>query len=196
MHIDSLSYPIEDKDLLYNFYHEIWNDNEYLRYGIDIRPGDTVVDLGSCIGLFSLLAQNKGAGKILSFEVNYKFYKHLVINTCTYKNILTYFYRIGHKHITLEHIINTHKLEKIDLVKIDIEGDEYDLLLNTPNHVFEKIDQFTIEFHFSGYFEKKADKLISFLKILEILSKNNYKINYEHIHKDYNIAMLYAKKYK
>jgi FkbM family methyltransferase len=39
------------------------------------------------------------------------------------------------------------KAEKIDLVKMDIEGAEYDVLEQTPDEVIRRVDQWIVEFH-------------------------------------------------
>ena len=50
-------------------------------------------------------------------------------------------------NITLNEIIRIHDLEKIDILKIDIEGAEYDILENIDPELFKIIDQITVEFH-------------------------------------------------
>jgi len=54
------------------------------------------------------------------------------------------------KTITLEDLIllfNLKENEKIDILKIDIEGGEYDLLLNSKEETMKKFKQISIEFH-------------------------------------------------
>ena len=40
-----------------------------------------------------------------------------------------------------------YNLDRIDFIKIDIEGGEYDLLNNTPVEVLDKIDKISCEMH-------------------------------------------------
>lgn len=49
--------------------------------------------------------------------------------------------------ITLEDIFISNKLKKIDFLKIDTEGAEYNILLNSPSKILRKIDRIVIEFH-------------------------------------------------
>lgn len=49
--------------------------------------------------------------------------------------------------ITLTEIINDCKTEKIDLLKLDCEGSEYDILYNTPSTLLQKINFLSIEVH-------------------------------------------------
>ena len=63
--------------------------------------------------------------------------------------------------ITLEDAINLTGEEKIDLVKIDIEGAEFDIIENLSKDVFDRVDSFLIEFH-DFYFTEgmlKVDEL-------------------------------------
>jgi FkbM family methyltransferase len=60
-----------------------------------------------------------------------------------------YFNGIKHsiKTISLETLCKENNIDFIDILKIDIEGAEYDILENTPDSFFDKIGQITVEFH-------------------------------------------------
>ena len=49
--------------------------------------------------------------------------------------------------VTVEQIMSEYKLDRIDLLKLDCEGAEYDILYNTPTQLFDKIDMLTMEVH-------------------------------------------------
>jgi len=49
---------------------------------------------------------------------------------------------------SLSDLINDLGINKIDLLKIDIEGGEYDLLYGLPKEGFEKIDKLVLEYHY------------------------------------------------
>jgi len=49
--------------------------------------------------------------------------------------------------LTLADILERIPAPRIDLLKIDSEGTEYDVLLHTPAVVFERIGQLNVEFH-------------------------------------------------
>lgn len=49
--------------------------------------------------------------------------------------------------ITLEDIFKDNKIVKCDYLKIDCEGSEYELLLNTPKEVFYSITRIVLEYH-------------------------------------------------
>ena len=66
--------------------------------------------------------------------------------------------------VTLDEIIENHKLEKISLFKCDIEGGEYDLIDSLTDRHMNMIDRFMIEFHENakGELRKMMDKLESY----------------------------------
>lgn len=49
--------------------------------------------------------------------------------------------------ITLEKMIDRHHLGHIDLLKIDCEGAEFQILEDTPGHVFDKVSHIALEYH-------------------------------------------------
>ena len=49
--------------------------------------------------------------------------------------------------ITLEEALAAAPAGRIDLLKMDIEGEEVDVLLQAPAHLFARIAQMTVEFH-------------------------------------------------
>lgn len=49
--------------------------------------------------------------------------------------------------VTIADIFNDNKLKRIDFLKIDVEGAEYDIVLKTPPKILKKIDKISMEFH-------------------------------------------------
>ena len=49
-------------------YHEIYTRQDYFKGDCTILPGDIVVDCGGNIGIFSSIAMDMGAARVLSFE--------------------------------------------------------------------------------------------------------------------------------
>jgi len=71
--------------------------------------------------------------------------------------------------ISFQNIIS-NDINKIDFCKIDCEGAEYDILLNTHKEIICKVDVYAIEFHeFGGH---EVNELVSFFE------KNNYTVTY------------------
>lgn len=48
---------------------------------------------------------------------------------------------------TLERIFQKNRIEKCDLLKLDCEGSEFKIILNSPKELFKKIDHIFLEYH-------------------------------------------------
>ncbi|MEK7595011.1 MAG: FkbM family methyltransferase [Patescibacteria group bacterium] len=49
--------------------------------------------------------------------------------------------------ISLENVLKENNLHKVDFLKIDVEGSEYDIILNSPSSVFKKVEKIYLEYH-------------------------------------------------
>ena len=49
--------------------------------------------------------------------------------------------------ISLQEIIEKHQIKKVDLLKLDCEGAEYEIILNLSKNILEKISKFSVETH-------------------------------------------------
>ena len=49
--------------------------------------------------------------------------------------------------ITLQNLIESNHIEKVDYLKIDCEGCEYDVFLNLDEAIFHKIKNIVMEYH-------------------------------------------------
>jgi amino acid adenylation domain-containing protein/FkbM family methyltransferase len=62
-------------------YQEVFTDRSYLRGGVDLRPGDVVLDVGANIGLFTLFVGMTSPGaKVYSFEPTPETFQLLSMN--------------------------------------------------------------------------------------------------------------------
>jgi FkbM family methyltransferase len=63
--------------------------------------------------------------------------------------------------ITLETLFSTYDIKEVDVMKIDIEGAEFDLIINTPAKTLAKINRLVLEFDksFDGRFGQMIEKL-------------------------------------
>lgn len=92
--------------------------------------------------------------------------------------------KIKVKAITLEKIFKMCKIDKINFLKIDCEGGEYKILLNTPKELFKRIDKISMEYHQINEYK------IGVLK--DLLLKYGFKVSVVPV--DNVIGMLYATK--
>jgi hypothetical protein len=181
-----------------NYIREIYDENEYNRFGVKIEPGDIVLDCGANIGIFTNYALDMGASKVYSYEADghvFEFYNKNVNNP----NVYPTFGMVGHEQHNLSIIKNQHGLNEINFAKIDIEGSEWDLFKFMTSEDLQSVNKWAIEFHtFAGNptisMEDKKNRLWSFLELLEKFSINGFNIYFEQIHKGWDVVHLFAKK--
>jgi hypothetical protein len=177
-----------------NIYKEIWIDNEYSRFGVDIEVGDIVVDCGANVGMFSQFAIHKGAEKVFSYECGDEEYKYLKINTSNTNKIITTKGYVDYTEYNIKRIMEENNLTHIDYLKIDIEGYEYGLLLNEEIEYLKKVKKIAIELHIFGMFDGLSEYYEKSFRIMERLSLAGFKMNLEQIIPNTNLYMLYASK--
>jgi len=92
------------------------------------------------------------------------------------------------KTIGLKDIFEDNNLRKINFLKIDCEGSEYDILFNTPKRYLSKIDRIAIEYHESPYTKYQCQDLETFLR------SHNFKIRVKTSRspRGIRLGMLYA----
>jgi FkbM family methyltransferase len=60
--------------------------------------------------------------------------------------------------ITLDHFLQENNIEKVDLLKVDIEGAEIEMFKSVSDETLQKIGQIAVEFHdFLDYFDMRDD---------------------------------------
>ncbi len=75
------------------------------------------------------------------------------------------------KCIILKEIFEENKIKTCDLLKIDCEGAELEILLNTPKGILKKIKNIVLEYH---YKKEEVQKLKEFLEL------NQFKVWFDH----------------
>ena len=167
----------------FTFYENLIRQ-DYLQHGIQLKPGDTVIDIGANIGAFTVLAASRvgASGKVLAFEPEVATFKCLLkniqlnqltnvtaINQAIDKTEGLAELRVGHKsafsniHGSLGHmksittqtvetttlvkVFETFKIAKVNLLKVDCEGSEYDLFETLPPFIAARIEQIAMEVH-------------------------------------------------
>ena len=137
-----------------------------------------------------------GAGKVISFEVDPDVFRYLKINTSNDKRIEAVCGcikgEIGNQCYDLERIFTDYSLNQIDFMKVDIEGREYEFILNAPEEFIKKIKNWSIELHVWSLFANKADEYKKCFDLMEKFSVCGFKINVQMIHKNTCLYMLYC----
>jgi 23S rRNA U2552 (ribose-2'-O)-methylase RlmE/FtsJ len=126
-----------------------------------IKPNDVVVDLGSNVGFFSVKS-SEFASKVISIDGSPEAYSCLVENCKDLQNVLTLNANIlspeseqswlwsvkgNPLRMTLDDVFDLYQLDRIDFLKCDIEGGEYDLFNSLSEDTLSKIDRIAIETH-------------------------------------------------
>lgn len=144
-------------------------------YFSSLSDNPVLIDLGACTGEFTnhFLASYQGSysfmieplkrnydvinviegrsekvlGAIVGTETDYVTFNEDINSTQGGSATVNYFSGIPHKvkAYTLKQIFD--KFEKIDLVKVDIEGAEWEMILEADEETLKKPAQYTIEFH-------------------------------------------------
>jgi FkbM family methyltransferase len=217
MELNKFKYPMGDEGNVGNFYREIFLENEYNRHGVGVEQGDVVFDLGAYVGMFSHYALAKGAKHVYAIEADRERYNYLVENTKDYPQITTYNAYVSDRtnrgdmklsrdnnnpeHYSVDKLMMENNIATVDFIKMDIEGWEYPSLMNMSNKTLSSVNKWAIEVHLEWVSEGKdwgygmdfdEHRVNKLLYIMDKFTCNGFKLAYERIHKEYNIAMLYA----
>lgn len=104
----------------------------------------------------------------------------------TYGAVSDYEYSYEIDSINLPDFLFFRQIDKIDFLKIDCEGSEYDIFESIPDHIFSKIKKVHVEFHYND--GKKVEMLI------EKLNRNNFEWRFDpDTTRESPIGMIYAK---
>lgn len=91
--------------------------------------------------------------------------------------------------VKLTDFIFFHKIKKIDFLKIDCEGSEYEIFESIPDEIFSTIKKIHVEYHYND-----GEKVKS---IIDKLDKNNFEWRFDGNSNEYSvIGMIYAKQKK
>ncbi len=173
-------------------FHEIFNLRDYyLNREKKINEGDIVVDLGGNIGVFNRWAYNQGAARVISFEPDKRYFKLLSLNADPRSLIFNAavsnqmgeleLHESAHlggsnlfgtqenakkykvKTYTLNYLFESGLIEKIDFLKVDIEGAEHLAFAGISDENLQKVKTIAMEYHHShfNYDEQLRDKFIS-----------------------------------
>lgn len=161
----------------YAIYHEVYNLKDYsLGENIGINHGDTVVDLGGNIGIFTRWAYQQGAEKIITFEPDRRYFellrknapKNAIIFNAAIGDALTKMRLTESEHLggsnlwanknptltqydvqvyTLDYLFATNLIDRIDFLKVDIEGSEIIALNGISDSNLSKVKNIVVEYH-------------------------------------------------
>ena len=159
-----------DMDHVANMRKEFFINKDYEWWG-QVKEGDVVVDVGTCVGMFSCHALDSGASKVYMVEPNQHLLKTAISNTLPYvinavespvvpchAAIMNHDDHITHiydgdssgdfKRFRFKEFIKHYGIEKIDFLKIDCEGGEYDILTEENfDWIYNNVGHISVEIH-------------------------------------------------
>lgn len=130
-------------------YWEIFIEKSYEKYN-DIKAGDTVLDIGANIGMFTIKAAKIAgdAGKIIAFEPEPKNIKLLKENTKNLKNVLIIPKAIGNISGKIELLV--HPSSGAHFIVSDLNPDPEDKIIMVQieklDKIFEELDLDIVDF--------------------------------------------------
>jgi 23S rRNA U2552 (ribose-2'-O)-methylase RlmE/FtsJ len=174
---------LRDND--FNALKEVFKDKDYFLVKEFVPPKNSIIlDLGSGIGDYALLTSRiiGKEGKVISIEGGKECFELLKKNIKLNRqhNILPIKARIGNK-ITIDKIIEKIDLKELELIKIDIEGAEYNALKGAINTLKKFKPKVVVEIH-SPLLRKR---------IIKFLQKFNYYLFFEKEKKRFNFYLSY-----
>lgn len=181
---------------------EVFSDNyKVLENKLEFRPGDVILDIGACEGMFSImLSKLFPSTRIISFEPVPRTYftmvRNIGLNGCTNieahniglgKEAGTVTMFVGKKGdsggsssvmtfnpewhekvecevIGLDELWEREKLDRVRLLKIDVEGAEYNILYNSTK--LNNVDFYVAEHHINAmldYDGRRIDGLANWI---------------------------------
>ena len=203
----------------YTIFHEIYNLREYYLFRErKIFDGSVVVDLGGNIGIFNRWAYNQGASKVISFEPDKRYFKLLSLNSdprsilfnaaigneigeidlyesnhlggSSVRMFPDYINKYKTRVYTLNYLFETGLVDKIDFLKIDIEGAEIQALEGISDENLHKVKTIAMEYH-HAHLGFNGDLRRDFIARLNRLGFNSYLI---FLGNDNHLQMLYFSK--
>lgn len=175
-------------------FDEVYNQNIY-EVG-SFNDNDIVVDIGAHSGYFTKLCIDKGCKQVHCFEPEEENFQHLLNNLSSYSQYQAYQLAVYNEMGTIDFCVvpgrNTglhsvydrggivskvnsislddilSNLPKVSLLKIDTEGSEFEILMNSK--LLHKVEKIVGEYH-NDLTEYNLNHLIEFLE------QNNFVIN-------------------
>jgi FkbM family methyltransferase len=184
------------------FVHNIVNRREYNPLGYEIKPYDTVVDIGGNIGVFAVLAA-RTAKRVISVEPSSRncrlMQDNVRLNRLTNIEIVqgavmdrsgqgalslsgpgyhsTTFKKSDKsetvRFVTLAELFDTFAIDRCDFLKVDCEGAEFPIFRNLEPSLWPRIHRIALEWHA----ESNADADVSCNELVQVFVSAGFMID-------------------
>ena len=203
MNLDKFDWGTSSEWFINTIGEEIFDNRIYEKF-FEVEKDDIVMDFGASIGPFTYSILNKEPKKVICVEPSYEEFPTLVKNTLggnvycinkgvsdvngkkLFNDIYGEINSSGIAHsVTFKQIIDDFNLQKIDFIKTDCEGGEYDIF-NIENLTWIKnnVRKIVGEWHLDG--EEQKNKFREFRDVYlrvfpnhEVYSVNNIDIKWD-----------------
>jgi hypothetical protein len=135
---------------------EVVLDDDY-RLGDVTKAPDTVIDIGSALGDFSIMASSR-AERVLAFDPDIKLMKLMKKNVQL--NDANNIEMRSEKVESLNAVFKKYKVEENCFLKVDCEGGEYKIFQNVSMSYLKKIDNISFEIHLFNTSSKNKYKVL------------------------------------
>jgi FkbM family methyltransferase len=208
VNVEKPIFDFSNSEPIFLNYNEFFIDKIYEEFLGNNNELNVVIDVGANVGMFSKYIRIKGAKKLICYEPNVKAYNQLKENLKDECDIKIYNLAISYTNgkiklytddnntlistgcnktdtfyevecATINDIFAKNNIDFIDLLKVDIEGMEFELFEHCDRLTFDKIKTVLIEYH-DFHFEDGLQKVSQLRNILE---KNGFKTTMPTQHK-------------
>jgi len=153
----------------------------YFKY-FEVNDSDIVVDLGACIGSFAKEALKRNPSKCYCVEGSKTMFDILKKEMSVYSNVKLFYKFIGDniqdenlfftsntevEVMTFYTFVTENNIKKIDFLKIDVEGSEFDIIRDRDslNWISRNVRKIAGELHLLG--SDRSTQIYSFIKSIE-----------------------------
>jgi autotransporter strand-loop-strand O-heptosyltransferase len=170
-----------------NIDFEFVNDDQYSPF-FDVEEGDVVLDLGASFGPFVWKSKKKNPSKIYAVEPlssyhpiienngkgsNLTLIKKAISDTNGTLDLEWDLHKETVKTITFKDLIKQYNIDKVDFLKLDIEGAEYSIFTDENVEFLKSIPKIAGEIHLYHPHEKPL-----FKKFYKFLKRHNFNFKF------------------
>ena len=203
---------LNDIEAVAIFFYEFFVRSDY-DWWRPVQPGDIDVDIGANIGMFTCLALDRGAKKVYAIEPSLELLQTTMYNATPHivnkkeSPLIPINCAIGSTKDTIHHvygpdknnfeiksfkdILQEYNIDKIDFLKIDCEGGEYDILTEENlDFIKRNVRHIAVEMHIDAHkdapalYDKFRETFLPHFNNVKFLNPRDATIAYERNKKD------------